>query len=133
MIGQPLFSIPLCPQHFERLQPTLILSILVCCLGISSAVCLSFLLRVPCLVGSSLQVLLILLCAYIISICFSHSGDKMFIRPNSMPDTDPHYFIRIMIIVGDAQKSSKASHFYRMYLSLYLCCKDPCFTRAQEV
>ena len=49
---------------------------------------------------------------------FSHSGDKVFIRPNRMPDSVPHFFIRNTIPVGDAQKTSKASHFCRKYLSL---------------
>ena len=48
----------------------------------------------------------------------SHSGDKVFIRPNSMPDTVPHFFIRKMIPVGDAKKSSEASHFFSLCLSL---------------
>ena len=41
---------------------------------------------------------------------FSHSGDKVFIRPNNMPDSVPHFFFRKIIPVGDAQKSSEASH-----------------------
>ena len=69
MIGQPLFSIPICPQPLKGLHPTLILSFLIYYLPISFSVCLSFSLLVPCAVGSSLQVLLILLCAHIISIC----------------------------------------------------------------
>ena len=48
----------------------------------------------------------------------SHSGDKVFKRPNSMPDTVPHFFIRKMIPVGDAKKSSEASHFFSLCLSL---------------
>ena len=38
MIGQPLLSIPLCPQPFEGLHPTLILSILIYYLPISFSV-----------------------------------------------------------------------------------------------
>ena len=37
-----------------------------------------------------------------------------------------------MIPVGDAQKSSEASHFCSLYLPLYLCCKGPYFARVQE-
>ena len=62
IIGQPLFSIPLCPQPFEVLHHTLILSILIYYLPISFSVCLSFSLFVPCHVGSALQVLVVLLC-----------------------------------------------------------------------
>ena len=115
MIGQPLYSIPLCPQPFEGLHPTLTLSILIYYLSISFSVCLSFSLLVPRTVGSSLQVLLIFLFAHTISICVSHSGYKLFIRPNSMPDSVPHFFIRNMVPVGDAQKTLEASHFCILY------------------
>ena len=39
---------------------------------------------------------------------FSHSGDKVF---NNMPDSVPHFFIRNMIPVGYAMKSSVACIF----------------------
>ena len=71
MIGQPLFSILLCFRPFEGLHPTLILSTLLCCLPISFSVCLSFSLLVQCPEGSSLKVLLILLCAHTISVFVS--------------------------------------------------------------
>ena len=81
IIRQPLFSILLYFHPFEWLHPTLNLSILLWCLSISFSVCLSFSLLVQCPVGSSLQVLLILLCAHIISVCgfFFHRGEKIFI------------------------------------------------------
>ena len=40
-----------------------------------------------------------------------------------MPDSVPHFSIRNMISVGDAEKSPKASQF---------CFKDPCFTNVLE-
>ena len=113
MIGHPLFSIPLCPQPFEGLHPTLIVSIMIYCLTISFSVCLSFSLLELCPVGSSLQVLLILPIPS--QYAFSHSGDKVFIRPNSMNDNVPHFSIRNMIPVGDAYMPWEASHFCSVY------------------
>ena len=41
-----------------------------------------------------------------------------FIQPNSMHDTVPHFTIRKMISIGDAKKTSKASNFCSVYLTL---------------
>ena len=38
------------------------------------------------------------------------------ICPDSIPDKVPHFFIHDMILVGDSQKSSEASHFCSLYL-----------------
>ena len=111
MIGQPYFSILLYFQPFEGLHPTLNLSISLCCLPISFSVCLSFSLLVKCPAGSSLQVPLILLCAHTISVCggflfcfvFFHSGEKIFIGPNGLADSVPHFLICNVISVGDDQ------------------------------
>ena len=48
---------------------------------------------------------------------FIHSSEKIFIRPNGLPGSVPHFLICNMISVGDAQKSSKVSHFCSLYLS----------------
>ena len=47
-----------------------------------------------------------------------HSGEKIFIVPSDLPDSVLHFLIRNMISVGDAQKSSKASNFCSLYVSL---------------
>ena len=41
--------------------------------------------------------------------------------PIESPDGVPHFFICNMITVGDAQKSSEASHFCSLYLLTYHC------------
>ena len=105
---------------FRSVSPNFKLPVPICCHPISFSVSLSFSFLLSCPVGSSLQVPLILLwrtCAPS-RFTFSHSGDEIFIRPNSMSDTIPHFFIRNMISVGDAQKSLKASHFCSLCLSL---------------
>ena len=117
MIGQPLFYIPLCRQPFEGLHPILILPILIYYLPISFF-CLHHLCKScwSCYVPIPSQ------------FAFSHSGDIIFIRSNSMPD----FFIRNMIPLGDTQKSLEASHFCILYLSLYLCYNGPYFAGVQE-
>ena len=47
---------------------------------------------------------------------FLHSGEKIFKGPNGLSDSVPHFLICNMISVGDAQESSKASHFCSYYL-----------------
>ena len=45
---------------------------------------------------------MILLSARYISIYVFHTGDKIVIPLNSLPDSVPHFFIRDMIPVADA-------------------------------
>ena len=118
MIGQPLFSIALCPQLFEGLQPTIILSILIYYLPISFSVCLSFSVPVQCPMDHLCKSCWSCYVPIPSQFAFSHSGDKIFIRN--------------MFSVGDAQKSFEASHFCSLYLPLQLCCKAPCFARVQK-
>ena len=68
IIGQPLFSISLCPQPFEAFTQSYSRPFYIVFLSLFS-VCFSLSFLAPCPLGSFLQVLLILLCAYTISIC----------------------------------------------------------------
>ena len=81
---------------FRGLHPNLNLSIPLRCLPISFF-SLPFLLppcTVPCRIIFASPVDLVM-CPYDLSLCFSffHSGEKIFIGPNGLPDSAPHFLI----------------------------------------
>ena len=60
----------------------------------------------------------LVMCPYRLNLRFLKVVIRSSYGPVAFPDSVPHFFIRNMIPVGDAQKSLEASHFCSLYLPL---------------
>ena len=114
---QTLFSIPLCPQPFEGLHTTLIMSILLIYYLPISFFCLPFTLSpctVPCRIIFASPVDIVM-CPYHLNLRFL----TVVIRSSYGPIACLIIFLtHKMIPVGDANKSAEVSHFCTLYLPL---------------
>ena len=120
MIGQPLFPHSSLSSAFRRASTNpnpirfgMLYSHLFFCLPFLLPPC-----TVPCRIicGSPVD---LVMCPTHLNMRFLTMVIRSSYGPIACLILFPHFFIRNMMFGGDAQKFSKASHFYSMYLSLY--------------